>query len=121
MQNKTNVQTQPRAFSSTAISIPELRTIFNDRVIAPDDPGYDKARTVVAGGIDRRPAVIIRVNDANEVARVVSLARESGMGSRSVAAVTAVLVTVFARRHCADLRTWSASMSKDGLPGRRPG
>ena len=79
MINKTNVQSQPRAINPTAISIPELRTTFQDRVIAPDDPGYDRARTVVAGGIDRRPAVIIRVNDANDVARVVALARETGM------------------------------------------
>src|SRR5512134_1678148 len=77
MINKTNVQT--RTFNSAAISIPELRTTFKDRVIAPDDPDYDKARTVVAGGVDRRPAVIIRVKDADDVARVVSLARETGM------------------------------------------
>ena len=79
MTNKTNVQTRPRALNHTALSIPELRTTFKDRVIAPDDPDYDKARTVVAGGVDRRPAVIIRVNDADDVARVVSLARETGM------------------------------------------
>ncbi|HMB21586.1 MAG: FAD-binding oxidoreductase [Chloroflexota bacterium] len=68
MQNKTNV-----------LSIAELRSTFNDRLIAPEDAGYDQARTVVYGGIDRRPAVIIRPVDAQEVARVVSLARETGM------------------------------------------
>ena len=64
---------------TTAISVPDLRAEFDGRVIAPDDVGYDEARTVVAGGIDRRPAVIIRPADAAEVARVVSLARESGL------------------------------------------
>ena len=44
-------------------SIAELRSFFNGRVIAPDDPGYDKARTVFYGGIDRRPAAIVRVAD----------------------------------------------------------
>jgi FAD/FMN-containing dehydrogenase len=48
-------------------------------VIAPDDPGYDEARTVFVGGVDRRPAVIVRVSDATDVATVVSLARESGL------------------------------------------
>jgi hypothetical protein len=62
-----------------AISIPELRAAFNGRVIAPEDAGYDKARTIFYGGIDRQPAVIICVADANDVARVISLARETGM------------------------------------------
>jgi FAD/FMN-containing dehydrogenase len=48
-------------------------------VIGPEDAEYDRARTVFYGGIDRRPAVIIRPVDAEEVARVVSLARETGM------------------------------------------
>jgi FAD/FMN-containing dehydrogenase len=65
--------------SYPAVSIPELRTAFNGRVIAPGDSGYDEARTVVYGGIDRRPAVIIRAADAGEVSRVVSLARDSGL------------------------------------------
>lgn len=60
------------------LSIPELRTQFSGQVIAPDDTEYDTARTVVAGGIDRRPAVIIRPADAAEVAQVIRVARESG-------------------------------------------
>ncbi len=61
------------------ISIPQLRATLNGRVIAPDDAEYDKARTVFYGGIDRRPAAIVRVTDAADVARVVSLARETGL------------------------------------------
>ncbi|HUE97781.1 MAG TPA: FAD-binding oxidoreductase [Anaerolineales bacterium] len=60
-------------------SIPQLRTDFPDRVIAPGDPDYDQARTVFYGGVDRHPAVIIKVADANDVVRVVNLARESGL------------------------------------------
>ena len=33
-------------------------------VIAPDDPDYYKARTVFYGGIDKRPAAIVRVASA---------------------------------------------------------
>jgi FAD/FMN-containing dehydrogenase len=66
-------------FVRAGISIPDLRATFNGRVIAPDDVGYDQARTVFVGGIDRRPAVIIRVADESDVSRVVSLARETGL------------------------------------------
>ena len=61
------------------ISIPQLRAELNGRAIAPEDAEYDKARTVFIGGVDRRPAVIVRVADAGDVSRVVSLARETGM------------------------------------------
>jgi len=60
-----------------AISIPQLLAELEGRVIAPDDDDYDQARTVFCGGIDRRPAVIIRAADATDVSRVVSLARET--------------------------------------------
>ena len=59
-------------------STSDLRALFNGRVIAPDDEGYNRARTVFYGGIDRRPAAIVRVADAGDVSRVVTLARENG-------------------------------------------
>ena len=65
--------------SSSQRSIPELRERFRGRVIGPEDPDYDEARTVVYGDIDRHPAAIVRVADAEDVSRVVSLARESGV------------------------------------------
>jgi FAD/FMN-containing dehydrogenase len=74
MVNKTNVPAAP-----ITISIPKLRSEFKNRVITSGDPDYDKARTVFYGGIDRHPAVIIRVADTNDVVRVVNLARESGL------------------------------------------
>ncbi len=68
-----------RKAAPTSLSIPELRAAFDGRVIAPGDAGYDEARAVFYGGIDRRPAVIIRVADSAEASRVISLARESGL------------------------------------------
>ena len=59
--------------------IPPLRTIFDGQVIAPNDARYDEARTVFYGGIDRRPALIVRVKNAADVSRAVSLARDSGL------------------------------------------
>jgi FAD/FMN-containing dehydrogenase len=60
------------------ISIPDLRAAVSGRVIAPDDPDYDAARRVTSGAIDRRPAVIVKVADVDDVRAVVALARESG-------------------------------------------
>src|SRR5262252_3475959 len=60
------------------ISIPTLRAGVTGRVITADDTDYDQARTVFYGGIDRRPLAIVRVANANDVAYVVSLARETG-------------------------------------------
>jgi FAD/FMN-containing dehydrogenase len=65
--------------STTTISIGQLRADLDGRVIAPADPGYDQARTVFYGGIDRRPALIVRPADAAEASYVVSLARETGL------------------------------------------
>ena len=62
-----------------SISIPTLRKDFKGQVIAPGDPEYDQARTVFYGGIDRHPAVIIKVANVEEVSHVVNLARESGL------------------------------------------
>ncbi|GAB4437367.1 MAG: FAD-binding oxidoreductase [Anaerolineae bacterium] len=72
--HSTLLETNP-----TILSIPQLRATLNGRVVAPSDAGYDQARTVFYGGIDHRPAVIIRASDASDVARVVSLARETGL------------------------------------------
>ncbi len=76
----TNIQITTSLDTKTATpSTAELRALFNGRVIAPGDPEYDKARTVFYGGIDRRPAAIVRAQDAGDVVRLVSLARESGI------------------------------------------
>ena len=68
-----------RVFAREGISIPELRAALNGRVITPGDAGYDQARTVFIGGIDRRPSLIVRPAGAAEVSYVVSLARETGL------------------------------------------
>jgi FAD/FMN-containing dehydrogenase len=59
-----------------------LRRLGDDlggRVILPGDPGYDEARAVFYGGADPRPGIIAKVACADDVARVVGFARESGL------------------------------------------
>src|SRR5688572_18458674 len=48
------------------------------RVITPEDPTYDRARTVFYGGIDKRPSAIVRVSDVADVRRVIATARDEG-------------------------------------------
>jgi FAD/FMN-containing dehydrogenase len=49
------------------------------RAITPGDPGYDEARTLFVAGFDHHPAVIVRVANAADVARVIALARDTGL------------------------------------------
>jgi FAD/FMN-containing dehydrogenase len=64
----------------TSATIPQLRLQdIKGKVIRPGDEEYDAARTVFRGGVDRHPALIIRVADADDVARVIALARETGL------------------------------------------
>jgi FAD/FMN-containing dehydrogenase len=61
------------------ISIRGLRSELKGEVIGPDDATYDGARQVFFKGVDRRPAAVVRVAGAEEVARVVKRAREAGL------------------------------------------
>ena len=67
------------AETQTTLSMPELRTAIHGRVIAPGDTDYDTARVVMLGGIDKHPAVIVRVADSADVATVIGLARRTGL------------------------------------------
>jgi FAD/FMN-containing dehydrogenase len=64
--------------SETEIQISSLRGRLDGKVIGSDDPRYEDARRVFFTGFDRRPSAIVRVGSAADVARVVTLARETG-------------------------------------------
>jgi FAD/FMN-containing dehydrogenase len=64
---------------TNAIDIADLRAELRGEVIEPEDPSYDEAREVFFTGFDRRPLAIARVAGADDVARVVTAARESGI------------------------------------------
>ena len=64
---------------STSVPVDVLRASARGRVITANDGEYDRARSLFYGGLDRRPAAIVRVADAEDVARVVSFAREGGV------------------------------------------
>src|SRR5262249_58139309 len=68
----------------------ELRARVHGKTIAVHDDGYDTARKVYNGMIDRRPLAIVRCKDVADVMASVEFAREQGLelsirgGSHSV-------------------------------------
>jgi FAD/FMN-containing dehydrogenase len=52
---------------------------FDGRVLRPGDPGYDAARAVFNGMIDRRPALIARCSSPTDVAATLRFARAAGL------------------------------------------
>ncbi len=69
----------PNASHAPRMSISSLRTQFAGQVIGPDDPDYESARTIQSGEYDLHPAVIVRVAHDDDVAKVIQLARETGL------------------------------------------
>src|SRR4051794_18982152 len=54
----------------------DLRSRFRGALLRPGEEGYDEARRIWNGSIDRRPALIARCAGAGDVGRAVRYARE---------------------------------------------
>lgn len=74
----TTRATAEQPLTSTDPFITRLRAEKTGRVITPADAEYESARVVTNGTVDKHPAAIARVANAADVARVISIARESG-------------------------------------------
>ena len=70
--------TNPRPHP-VSLDIAALRGRVRGRVLVAGDDGYDEARVVALGGIDRRPSVIVRVADTADVREVIAVARSTGL------------------------------------------
>ena len=57
-------------------SFAELRTRFRGALLRPAEEGYEEARRIWNGAIDRRPALIARCAGADDVAEALRFARE---------------------------------------------
>jgi FAD/FMN-containing dehydrogenase len=60
-------------------TLEDLRTAMAGRLLTPDDDGYEEARLVHNGMIDKRPAAIARCLGASDVAAAVNYARDEGL------------------------------------------
>ncbi|HEX5936492.1 MAG TPA: FAD-binding oxidoreductase [Actinomycetota bacterium] len=56
-----------------------FRDAFSGEVVLPEDAGYDRARAVWNGMIDRSPALVARCADVDDVRRTVRLARDQDL------------------------------------------
>ena len=63
----------------SGMTLVELRDQVWGDTVAPGDDGYDEARAVHNGMIDRRPAVVVRAANAGDVMASVHYARENGL------------------------------------------
>jgi FAD/FMN-containing dehydrogenase len=62
-----------------ALTVGELRARFRGELIPPGDQGYDAARAVFNAMIDRRPALIARCANQEDVIQAVTFAREQSL------------------------------------------
>src|SRR6476646_9750362 len=60
---------------SVSVTLDQLTPTFSGSLLQPTDPGYDEARRVHNGLIDKRPAIIARCRGTADVADAVKLAR----------------------------------------------
>jgi FAD/FMN-containing dehydrogenase len=65
--------------SIDAAELEQLRASFSGTVLEPGDEGYDEARRVHNGLIDRRPALVARCRNTADVADAVRFARAGGL------------------------------------------
>jgi FAD/FMN-containing dehydrogenase len=63
----------------SADGLDELRSSISGQIIQPDDGGYDEARRVHNGLIDRRPAIIVRCRSAADAAAALRFARAEAL------------------------------------------
>jgi FAD/FMN-containing dehydrogenase len=56
-----------------------LRRAFRGPVLSPDDDDYDEVRRIWNGMFDRRPALIARCLDADDVSAALRFARDTGL------------------------------------------
>ena len=63
----------------SADRITMFREAGHGHVLEPGDPGYDEARLVWNGMIDRSPRLIVQATGVDDVAPTIALARETGL------------------------------------------
>ena len=58
-------------------STEQIRSRFQGQVIGPEDAGYDDARRIWNGMIDKRPLAVVRVAGVEDIRQGIALCREA--------------------------------------------
>jgi FAD/FMN-containing dehydrogenase len=74
-EQKTTIKI-PEGTAGSVGSVADLRMRFRGALLQPGEEGYEEARRIWNGAIDRRPALIARCAGADDVAEAVRFARE---------------------------------------------
>src|SRR5689334_17174458 len=77
--------TQPHVASMTAVqldpaALDTFASSLRGELLQPSDPGYDAARAIYNGMIDKHPALIVRCAGVADVIAAVNFARAQGLG-----------------------------------------
>lgn len=72
-------QQEDPAWQVSPEAVAALGEVFRGELIGVTDPGYEAARRVWNGNIDRRPALVARCRGVADVRHAVSFAREHGV------------------------------------------
>src|SRR6185437_16796571 len=78
---RTLVRSTERDQMSTTLDnhrLDQLGSHVTGSVLAPDHEGYDAARAVHNGLVDRKPALIVRARSAQDVVAALAFARSGG-------------------------------------------
>jgi len=60
-------------------ALQELRDSLRGALLLPDQPGYDEARRVLNGSIDKHPALVVQPSGTADVRTAVTFARDHGL------------------------------------------
>jgi FAD/FMN-containing dehydrogenase len=70
---------EPRAPRLDRAQLRAFADSLSGEILTPADNGYDEARQIIDASVDRRPTVIVRAANTQDVARTVRLASETGL------------------------------------------
>ena len=79
MAELTLTKVDGSAHTITASEFEAFRSSLQGDILLPADPGYDEARSIHNGMIDRRPAMIVRCGDRTDVAATVRYCGENDL------------------------------------------
>src|SRR5437660_12355393 len=73
-------RSQPmRSESSISQAVSGIAATFSGQLLRPGDAGYDEARRVHNGMVDKKPALIARCRGVADVVDAISIARDFGL------------------------------------------